>query len=60
MFSYQDMWKIKATAYAKRNQVLTAELEEAEDDIKLLREELTAAEEDRREMNAHIDKVCRV
>ena len=34
-----------------------AELEEAEDDIKLLREELTAAEEDRREMNAHIDKV---
>jgi outer membrane murein-binding lipoprotein Lpp len=54
------MWKIKATAYAKRNQVLTAELEEAEDDIKLLREELTAAEEDRREMNAHIDKVCRV
>ena len=40
-----------------RTQVLTLELEEAEEDISLLREELASAEEDRREMNAHIDKV---
>jgi hypothetical protein len=30
------------TAYQKRNEVMTAELEEAEEDIRLLREELKA------------------
>ena len=53
----EDMWKIKAQAYAKRNEVLASELEEAEQDILLLREELSKAEEERREMNGHVDKV---
>jgi len=52
-----DMWKIKAISWHKRNEILVSELEEAESDIQLLREEVAAALQDRAETEKHIARL---